>query len=169
MTVIKGCMFAGKTKELLELYRKDEGKKSLYKPRLDNRSGTQYVSTHDGVFERATPITTVKAVERILGTIYIDEIQFFPKSETINEIKNITLNGGKVVVAGLARDYTGANFGATEDLYNMADVKCEVLATCAICGKHATESCRVSNDKEQIVVGGDDKYMPVCKNCFVNI
>ena len=32
-----------------------------------------------------------------------------------------------------------------------------------------TIGCRVSNDKEQIVVGGEDKYMPVCKNCFVNI
>ena len=71
LTVIKGCMFAGKTKELLELYRKDEGKKALYKPRLDNRSGTQYVSTHDGVFILLDSIASITLSQSFIAHLIL--------------------------------------------------------------------------------------------------
>lgn len=169
LTVIKGCMFAGKTEQLLKRYKEVKG--VLYKHAVDNRAGVHFVQTHNGIREKATPIAHIRD---IAGTpidkeIFIDEIQFFPVQETINAIKGRLLAGQNVTVAGLDKDFKGAKFGATQDLFNMADTKIEVFAECDVCGKLATENHRVSEDTEQVVIGGDDKYIPLCQNCFVNM
>ena len=40
-------------------------------------------------------------------------------------------------------------------------------AICMDCGKdQATTSFRKSEEKEQVVIGGQEKYMPLCQKCY---
>lgn len=80
-----GCMFAGKSTELLRRCRKHEitGKKVLkVKFSADNRYGSEgSIATHSGIKEKAVPSTSLlkdlKDYWRKFDVIGIDEGQFF--------------------------------------------------------------------------------------------
>lgn len=53
------------------------------------------------------------------------------------------------------------------DLIPVSDSITKLSADCAYCGQPALFSLRIAADQRQEVVGGADKYAPVCRRHYV--
>ena len=54
------------------------------------------------------------------------------------------------------------------DLVPLVDNVTKLTASCAFCEQQALFSLRIAADQRQEVVGGADKYAPVCRHHFSN-
>ena len=107
--------------------------------------------------------------------IMIDEAQFF--TELVSHVKTwVELYHCHLVVVGLKSDIHKNKFGQILDLIPIADKSKELSANCIKCMEEslilrnnstkitsAPFTYRFTNEKEQAVVGGSDKYIPVCR------
>lgn len=55
------------------------------------------------------------------------------------------------------------------DLIPVSDSVTKLTAHCAYCGEPALFSLRIAADQRQEVVGGADKYAPVCRHHYVSL
>ncbi len=81
--VVAGCMFSGKTEELIRRLRRAKIAKQnvmIFKPKIDNRYSTKDIVSHS---EQSLPSTMVESPQEILElaknsqVVGIDEAQFF--------------------------------------------------------------------------------------------
>lgn len=169
--VVTGCMFSGKTEELIRRIRRavfaGQGV-IIFKPFKDNRYSEREVVSHD---EKAYTSTVVQNAEDIIlqsqdyPVIGIDEAQFFDHA-LIDVCQHLALKGRRVIVAGLDLDYKGIPFGPMPHLLAVAEYVTKVHAICPHCGNLATHSYRLSEEQETVVVGEKDKYEPRCRTCY---
>ena len=102
--------------------------------------------------------------------IGIDEAQFFNVLvEYVNYFCRVL--GKRVIVAGLNGDYKRDRFGQIRSLLPLCDDIRHLSAICTRCARKgkmtkASFSHRLTNSKEQIDVGGIDKYEPLCRKCY---
>ena len=137
--VISGCMFAGKTEELIRRIKVLEfAKKNIkvFKPRIDNRYSDTFVVSHAGsrvnsiVIDRAAEI--LDHVDSSVDVVAIDEVQFL--DEDICEVCDILAKEGKrVMVAGLDMDFRGEPFGMMPKLITEAEFVTKLTAVCNKC------------------------------------
>lgn len=166
LTVICGCMFAGKTTKLLNMA--EEYKKPLFvKPIIDTRYDKDCVITHNGIKHNALRCGNV--LEILLNVtdcdvVAIDEAHMFSYNLEL-VIKTLLLNGIDVIVSGLDLDSSAYAFETTTNLMSVADDVIKLKAKCS-CGKDATRSFRKVEEYGRFVVGGNDKYEPKCVSCF---
>lgn len=161
--VICGCMFSGKTEELIRrLNRAIIAKQhvEIFKPSLDTRYHTEEVVSHN---QNRIASTVVEKAEDILDkaggckVVGIDEAQFF--DEGIVEVCNTLANQGKrVIVAGLDMDYEGKPFGPMPYLMAIAEYVTKVHAICAVSGAPASFSFRLGDEKEKMMLGAKEQY-----------
>ena len=81
--VITGCMFSGKSTELLRRLHDVDNKFILLKPKLDTRYSLDEVITHSGEKKSAFVVNNVSEIFNNLNDIKIigiDEAQFFSYS-----------------------------------------------------------------------------------------
>ena len=161
--VIAGCMFCGKTDEMLRLLRRFSiaGRTViLVKPRLDTRTDRVTVDTSAEI-----PAATVDA-----DIVAIEEAQFF--DERLPEVvEDLAAHGKQVVLTGLDRDFRGVPFGPMPRLLALADQVTKLTAICMRCGEPATRTQRLIDgepagaDSPLIVIGGmgDETYEARCR------
>jgi len=175
--VISGCMFAGKTEELIRRIKVLEfAKKNIlvFKPRIDNRYSDSMVSSHAGskvqsiVIDSAMDI--MNYVTRETEVIAIDEVQFL--DEAVVEICDELANRGlRVMCAGLDMDFRAEPFGVMPKLITEAEFVTKLTAVCNECGAPATRTQRIINgaparyDEPIILVGADEAYEARCRHC----
>lgn len=172
---ITGCMFSGKSEELLRRLTRCVYAKlpfQVFKPEIDDRHGEDCIGTHSEQTLAAVNIPASHPMfildcllpeTRVVG---IDEVQFF--NAGIVEVCEALANTGiRVIVAGLDLDYLAKPFGSMPELLTRSDGGVtKVTAICA-CGNQATRTHRLSKNKEQVEVGAADKYEPVCRTCYL--
>jgi thymidine kinase len=171
LVVVRGPMFAGKTTELIrravEACR-DGQKVVVIKPMRDTRYATDRIVTHggDGIDARAVEHSgeVLKACEGATMVV-IDEVHFFG-SAIVGVIRELLERGVHVVMGGVDLDHRGAVFEPFDELEGIADETLRLTATCAVCGKAAVHTQRMSGDAGRIVVGGVGMYEPRCTGCF---
>jgi len=161
--VICGCMFSGKTEELIRrLNRAIIAKQhvEIFKPTVDTRYHDEEVVSHN---QNSIASTAVEKAEDILKhagnckVVGIDEAQFF--DDSIVEVCNTLANHGKrVVVAGLDMDYEGKPFGPMPYLMAVAEYVTKVHAICAVSGAPASFSLRLKSNQEKMMLGTDTEY-----------
>ena len=169
--VITGCMFSGKTEELIRRIRRAQiarQKVGIFKPGIDNRYHESEVVSHDKksilsvAIEHSSQLLDHKEDFEVIG---IDEAQFF--DEKLTEIcEKLALSGIRIIVAGLDLDYRGVPFGPIPSLLATAEYVTKVHAICPHCGNLATHSYRLTTEQETILVGEKDKYEPRCRTCY---
>ena len=174
--VIAGCMFCGKTDEMLRLLRRFSiaGREVvLVKPRLDTRTDEVTVVSRSGAEHRAVTVDHSAEIETAVGAadiVAIEEGQFF--DEALPEVVEALAAGGKqVIVTGLDRDFRGIPFGTMPRLLALADQVTKLTAICMVCGEPATRTQRLIDgepapaDSPLIVIGGlgDETYEARCR------
>ena len=175
--VISGCMFAGKTEELIRhINVLSYAKKNIivFKPKIDNRYSDSEIVSHSGakvpclVVEKAQDI--LKKIEADTEVVAIDEVQFFDK-DIVEVCEYLADKGIRVMVAGLDKDFRGESFGVMPELLTRAEFVTKLTAVCAKCGAPATRTQRLVNGKPAgfedpiVMVGADESYEPRCRHC----
>ena len=175
--VISGCMFAGKTEELIRRNNVlSYAKKNIivFKPKIDNRYSDSEIVSHSGakvpclVVEKAQDI--LKKIEADTEVVAIDEVQFFDK-DIVEVCEYLADKGIRVMVAGLDKDFRGESFGVMPELLTRAEFVTKLTAVCAKCGAPATRTQRLVNGKPAgfedpiVMVGADESYEPRCRHC----
>ena len=175
--VISGCMFAGKTDELIRRINVlSYAKKNIivFKPKIDNRYSDSEIVSHSGakvpclVVEKAQDI--LKKIEADTEVVAIDEVQFFDK-DIVEVCEYLADKGIRVMVAGLDKDFRGESFGVMPELLTRAEFVTKLTAVCAKCGAPATRTQRLVNGKPAgfedpiVMVGADESYEPRCRHC----
>ena len=97
--------------------------------------------------------------------IFIDEIQFYPDAiKCCQAWRQI----GKIVIAcGLYTNFQRKPFDQMPELIAIADHVEFLTAICDNCHHdNATTSHRISDEKTERVIGGTDKYIPLCQLCY---
>lgn len=174
--VITGPMFAGKTTALLRNVRKANA--LLFAPRVDTRPKV----THDGYSYEPLMVDTANDILRYVlnigaapysnhvepRVIAIDEAQFFDEN-IVQVVELLALQGHDVILAGLALDSDGLGFGPMPLLLAHATSAIYLSAKCEMCGDVATRSRRRPGADVFDPIGGEDKYFPVCPECWFKI
>jgi thymidine kinase len=174
--VICGCMFCGKTDEMLRLLRRFSiaGRRVvLVKPRLDTRTDAITVVSRSGAQHTAVTVDGAAEIEGVVGDadiVAVEEGQFF--DEALPEVVERRAEAGKqVLVTGLDRDFRGIPFGPMPRLMALADQVTKLTAICMVCGEPATRTQRLIDgapapaDSPLIVIGGmgDETYEARCR------
>jgi thymidine kinase len=174
--VICGCMFCGKTDEMLRLLRRFSiaGRRVLLvKPRLDTRTDADRVFSRSGAQHEAVTVDDSSQIEAVAGEadiVAIEEGQFFDE-RLPDVVERLASAGKQVIVTGLDRDFRGIPFGAMPRLMALADQVTKLTAICVMCGEPATRTQRLiggqpaSSDSPLIVIGGlgDETYEARCR------
>ena len=176
--LITGCMFSGKTDEMLRLIRRAEiaGRRVLLvRPAMDDRTAAGVAESRSGVTWKAESVADSNAIpprvtaERA-SVVAIDEAQFF--DDGLPEIAELlAAEGRSVLISGLDQDFLGRPFNAMPTLLALADQVTKLTAICTVCGAEATRTQRMvggrpaAADDPLIVVGGmnDDRYEARCR------
>lgn len=170
--VICGCMFSGKTEELIRRLNRAliaQQKVEIFKPSIDKRYHEEKIVSHSEREIRSTPVNFASDILLLAGNcdvVGIDEAQFF--DEAIVEVCNTLANQGKrVIVAGLDMDYEGKPFGPMPFLLAIAEFVTKVHAICAQTGELASFSFRLAENKSQVMLGEKDAYEARNRRSFV--
>ncbi len=170
--VICGCMFSGKTEELIRRLNRAliaRQKVEIFKPAIDKRYHEEKIVSHSDREIRSTPVNFASDILLLSGdcdVVGIDEAQFF--DEAIVEVCNTLANQGKrVIVAGLDMDYKGKPFGSMPYLLAIAEFVTKVHAICAQTGELASFSFRLNENKSQVMLGEKDAYEARSRRAFV--
>ena len=170
---ITGCMFSGKTEELIRQIKRQHLRKRTYqifKPALDNRFGyDDLVVSHN---QQKLPATSVEDPKEILlhlkksvQVIGIDEAQFFSE-EIVAVIEELAHVGIDVVVSGLDTDWQGRAFHPMPLILAKSDYIKKLYAVCSICGADATRTQRLVSSSKTVLVGAGEVYQARCRTHF---
>ena len=175
--VICGCMFAGKTEELIRRINVlSYARKNIlvFKPKIDDRYSTTEIASHAG---SKVPCIVISEAKEILDhvnydtdVVAIDEVQFFDE-DVVDICEYLADSGLRVMAAGLDKDFRGEPFGVLPDLLTRAEFVTKLTAVCAKCGAPATRTQRIINGKPAsfndpiVLVGAKEAYEPRCRHC----
>lgn len=169
--VVCGCMFSGKTEELIRRLNRAliaRQKVEIFKPGTDTRYHETNVVSHNERAIRSTPVNFANDILLLAGdcdVVGIDEAQFF--DEAIVDVCNTLANSGKrVVVAGLDMDFEGKPFGPMPNLLAIAEFVTKVHAICTDTGEIASYSFRLSDNNEQVMLGERSQYEARSRQSF---
>ena len=168
--VITGCMFSGKTEELIRRLRRAQIAKQqvkIFKPKIDTRFADDSIVSHS---EQSLPSIQIKNINDAMElsddaqVIGIDEAQFFSE-DIINICTELADKGKRVIVAGLDQDYRGIPFEPIPHLLAIAEYITKSLAICVECGNPADKTQRKTTSSERVIVGASDIYEARCRKC----
>lgn len=185
--IITGCMFSGKTQELIHRSKRAEisGKTVVgFKPEIDDRYNKQKISSHTGVTVEAVTIDNNGDIKQQIenyideyqqknnkvDVVLIDEINLF-ESEIVSIVESLANDDFRVILSGLDQTFQGEPFDPVPNLLAIADHIEKRKAVCECCGDPATRTQRLIDgepakyDDPIIEVGGTEKYEPRCRQC----
>lgn len=172
-----GAMGSGKTANALMLkfnFEERGIKVLLVKPATDIRDGKGLIKSRCGL--QSKTIFFEQLDDDIIGDfdiLIVDEVQFLKRRDIDYLIHIVDDLGITVICYGLRTDFKGDLFEGSKYLLAWAD-KIEELKTICWCWNKATHQMRldkkgnVIKDGEQVELGGNDKYVSLCRKHFRN-
>ena len=176
-------MNAGKSTALLQSsynYRERGMRTLVLAPNLDDRYGSGKVTSRIGIEAEAVTFlpddNLYSVVESAcmpdpLNCVLIDEAQFLTKAQVF-QLSDVTDELNIPVLAyGLRTDFRGEPFEGSKYLLAWSDNLKELKAICH-CGSKATmvvrfdESGVAIREGSQIEIGGNDRYVSMCRKHF---
>lgn len=175
LTLIIGPMFSGKTTFLINLYKnnvKNKKKTLVINHVFDNRYGNKGLTNHNNETIECLKLSNLKEIYKILNdpvspkyeSILINEGQFF--NDLYNVVYTLLLYNYNIYVCGLNCDSNMEKFGTILDLIPLADDILKLKSKCKLCNKPASFTKRLVDSKEKILIGDNDIYIPICRECF---
>lgn len=180
-----GTMGSAKTALLLTTAYNFEERGMQYlcmKPIIDNRDKDNVIKSRIGIQRTCHWIypdsdlyeQLSKLFEETLAVkdwILIDEAQFL-SPEQIDQLSKVVDDfGSNVICYGLRTDFQSKMFPGSRRLFEIADTIDEIKSTCS-CGRKTIINARIDRDGNiitdgnQVEIGGDDKYVALCRSCW---
>jgi len=175
LELILGPMFSGKSTELIKNVRLNKiisRKVLVLKPLIDIRYDSNRIVSHNNDKEDCIVTDDLINIDdkfiESYDVIIIDEGQFF-KSLKLMVLKWTEIFKKYVIVGGLDSDYQRNPIGEILELIPYADKYEKYCALCKYCndGTKAIFTKRILTDNNQILIGGDDMYVSVCRNHYL--
>ena len=175
-------MNAGKSIELIKVaYNYEERGKHVLTlvPATDNRYGTGLITSRIGIQREAMIVSDETNILELymrenekqkIDCILIDECQFLKKHHIQELVEIVDSCDVPVLAYGLKNDFRNELFEGSYYLLIYAD-KIEEIKTICWCGRKATMVARLVDGRivkqgEQIVVGGNDMYISLCRKHY---
>jgi len=177
------AMNAGKSTSLLQSsynYQERGMRTFLLTPEIDARFEVGKITSRIGLeataatFNRNSNLFAMVTAEESaadLGCVMVDEAQFLTRTQ-VQQLSQICDECSiPVLTYGLRTDFMGEPFEGSKYLLAWADNLKEIKAICH-CGRKATmvlrldESGAVAEAGDQIEIGGNDRYVSVCRQHF---
>lgn len=166
--VVAGCMFSGKTEELirrLNRARYATQRVVVFKPSIDVRYAKEDIVSHSEYRFPCIPVKDASEILALVGdaqVVGIDEAQFFDLN-LVDVANQLADDGRRVVVAGLDQDYLGQPFEPIPQVMAVAEYVQKTLAVCMVCGSPADRSQRLVRRDSQVLLGAKDTYEARCR------
>lgn len=156
------------------------------KPAIDNRDGSDIIKSRIGLEMKCLSIDDYDNIYGILDEycrnliglgmdlpkwILCDESQFLTPDHVDQLAKIVDEMGINVLCYGLRNDFTGHLFPGSKRLFEMADNIEEMKLSCE-CGRKAIINARIDEfgnvitEGEQVQIGGNEMYKPMCRKCY---
>ena len=182
-----GTMGSAKTALLLTQAYNFEERNMRYlcmKPIIDNRESANVIRSRIGI-ERACSwiYPEMDLYEYLKGEfertlevkawVLVDEAQFLSKAQVDQLARIVDDYGVNVICYGLRTDFQSHVFEGSLRLFELADTIDEIKSTCS-CGRKTIINARIDangdvvTDGDQVEIGGDDKYVALCRRCWRN-
>ena len=177
-------MNAGKSTMLLQAnhnYIERGMKPRIYTSDLDNRFGEGEIVSRIGLKAKSNIFTSKTNIYKdilnihnnsIVDCVLIDEAQFLTQNQVIQLGKVVDELDIPVLAFGIRTDFQGNLFEGSKYLLAWADNLKEIKTVCH-CGRKATMVLRLNakgevvSDGTQIEIGGEEKYVSVCRKHFI--
>ena len=177
-------MNAGKSTMLLQAnhnYIERGMNPRIYTSDLDNRFGKGEIVSRIGLKAKSNVFTSKTDIyedvlnihnNSIVDCILIDEAQFLTQNQVIQLGKVVDELDIPVLAFGIRTDFQGNLFEGSKYLLAWADNLKEIKTVCH-CGRKATMVLRLNargevvSDGTQIEIGGEEKYVSVCRKHFI--
>ena len=177
-----GAMGCSKTAQALITkfnYEEKNMKALLLKPSIDTRDGADIVRSRIGLEAKAVVLKPTDNAYALFAQTYfdhnaviVDECQFLTEAQ-VDQLAQIVIDYDiPVFCYGLSTDFTTHLFEGSRRLFEIAESITEIKSVCR-CGKKATVNARIDNkgnvvfSGEQVVLGGNDRYVPMCRKCWL--
>ncbi len=158
------------------------------KPVIDDRDGQDVIKSRIGISRDCVSVDSshdlYKFVESYISNvqlqgfekpkwILVDECQFL-SSDQVDQLADVVDNFDiNVMCYGLRTDFMTKMFEGSKRLMEIADDISEIKSSCG-CGRKAIVNARIDGDGniidtgEQIMIGGNEKYISLCRKCYRN-
>ena len=182
-----GTMGSAKTALLLTTAYNFEERGMKYvcmKPIIDTRDKANVIKSRIGIQREGSGIyhdtdlyqQAIEMFEKdnvVYDWFLIDEAQFL-SAEQVDQLSRIVDDFGcNVVCYGLRTDFKTNLFEGSRRLFEIADTIDEIKSTCN-CGNKTIVNARIDSNGDfvvegaQVEIGGDDRYIAVCRKCWRN-
>lgn len=182
-----GTMGSAKTALLLTTAYNFEERGMTYaclKPIVDTREKENVIRSRIGIERRCTWIyhdTDIYMLAQemfektmtVIDWFLIDEAQFLTEEQVDQLARIVDDYGSNVICYGLRTDFRTRLFEGSRRLFEIADTIDEIKSTCT-CGRKTIVNARIDTngdfitEGEQVEIGGDERYIAVCRKCWRN-
>jgi len=174
------AMNAGKSTTLLQSsynYRERGMKTLLLTPSIDDRFGASKIASRIGLeddaisFDKEANLFDIVKKHPDIKCVLLDEAQFLTKAQVWQLTDVADMLGIPVLAYGLRTDFRGDTFEGSQYLLAWAEDLMEIKTICH-CGRKATMNIRMDEhgkkmkEGAQIVIGGNERYVAVCRKHF---
>ena len=177
-------MNAGKSTMLLQAnhnYIERGMNPRIYTSDLDNRFGKGEIVSRIGLKAKSNIFSSKTDIYKDISNfrknskvdcVLIDEAQFLTQNQVIQLGKIVDELDTPVLAFGIRTDFQGNLFEGSKYLLAWADNLKEIKTVCH-CGRKATMVLRLNargevvSDGTQIEIGGEEKYVSVCRKHFI--
>lgn len=110
---------------------------------------------------------------RVVEWLLVDEAQFLSRAQVDQLSRVVDDFGINVICYGLRTDFQSNLFEGSRRLFEIADTIDEIKSTCN-CGRKTIINARIDANGNfveqgaQVEIGGDDRYVAVCRKCWRN-
>ena len=182
-----GTMGSAKTALLLTTAYNFEERGMRYvclKPIVDTREKTNVIHSRIGIqrecrwiyhesdlYEMAQQM--FEETMAVIDWFLVDEAQFLTASQVDQLARIVDDFGSHVICYGLRTDFRSCLFEGSRRLFEIADTIDEIKSTCT-CGRKTIINARMDSngdfveEGQQVEIGGDDRYIAVCRKCWRN-
>lgn len=133
---------------------------------VDTRSDG--VESRTGMYSEAlkvSPNSALYDLGREVDIIIVDEVQFFSEQQIVDLAWIADNRDIPVICYGLKSTWDKKLFESSAKLFVLADELIEIKTVCAYCDHRAVLNRRLTNDDSEILIGGDESYVPTCRRC----
>ena len=184
-----GCMGSGKSLQLLATAHNFQEKKIpfiILKSEIDDRDGTDVIHSRALGDRECVTVKKTTNLYKLISTMVninnamykpqlkwglVDESQFLTKEQVDQLAAVVDKFDISVMCYGLRTDFQTHLFEGSKRLFEIADSLVEIKSSCECDGKtifnaRVDKNGNIVTEGEQIEVGGDDRYVSMCRKCF---